>query len=189
MGMVNTTSLAKAGIGPDSPLKCIEWCAQHCLIANEMDCPTCLTPMHFKPRSDVMDGHTWRCPLKKCEKRVSLRDGSFFSKAKLPLWKIVRFVHIWTQDTLIDDKMRELDELDISKPTAIEWSNSLQDVCKNYVRDWQPPTSGCDMQGQQIIVEIDESLFFKIKYNRGQRHERPKYENSKRKGFLESLPM
>ena len=166
---VTTTDLVKAGIEPEEPLKCIEWAARHRLISNSKSCPDCGESMNFRPRQDISDGYTWRCSSGPCRKRLSIRDGSFFSKSKLPLWKLIRFIYLWTVDSLGNVIMHELD---ISEKTVIDWNNFLRDVCQSYVRDWQMPIGGRDEAGQRKIVEIDESLFFKSKYNRGRRRER-----------------
>ena len=166
---VTSTSLVKDGIEPEEPLKTIQWCARHRLIANSKSCPNCSSPMSFKPRTDINDGYTWRCTEARCRKRVSLREGSFFAKSHLPMWKIVRFFYLWTTDARIEIITHELD---ISKKTVIDWSNFMRDVCQSYVRDWQTPIGGRDPSGQRKIVEIDESLFFKTKYGVGRRKER-----------------
>ena len=131
---VTSTSLVKDGIEPDELLKCIQWCARHRLIANSKVCPNCASPMAFKPQPDKNDGFTWRCSLARCRKRVSIREGSFFSKSHLPLWKVVRFLYLWTANCKIEVIKHELD---ISPQMIVDWNNFIRDICQSYITDWR----------------------------------------------------
>ena len=56
------------------------------LLASNKTCP-CGFAMQLSSRSDVSDGVRFRCP--DCHKCTTTRDGSFFSKSRLPLQKWV----------------------------------------------------------------------------------------------------
>ena len=58
-------------------------------------------------------------------------------------------------------------ELGLTAKTLVDWNNFMREICSNYVQDHLAPIGG---RGK--IVEIDESLFFKTKYNRGRRREK-----------------
>ena len=158
---VTTTDLVLAGFHKDGGFFVIEWLANYRLIANEQECRKCHFPMSIKMNKNLTDGFLWECVDQKCRARITLRHGSFFSNSHLPLWKIVRLIHLWSSDT---SRITIMFELDISSQTATDWLNFVRDTCCKYVCDWNYVYG---IGGPGKIVEIDESLFFKRKYNCG----------------------
>ena len=61
----------------DDRQECIRWCRQYGLLATQMVCPTCRRHCREQALDRAVDGVTWRCPVKACNKRFSLRRGSF----------------------------------------------------------------------------------------------------------------
>ena len=57
-------------------------------------------------------------------------------------------------------------ELPIGKPTAVDIFCFLREICAAVVIQNATPLGGVDKDGRPIVVEIDESKFGKIKYNR-----------------------
>ena len=56
------------------------------LLAAQKQC-ACGTAMELQDRNDINDGCRWRCPH--CNKRITIRDGSFFEKSKLTTSEMV----------------------------------------------------------------------------------------------------
>ena len=56
----------------------------HGLLAIEKTCQRCDTEMRFSVKAGLSDKFVWRCKRKGCKTDVLVRDGSFFTKSKLP---------------------------------------------------------------------------------------------------------
>lgn len=102
----------------------------------------------------------WRCSRGGCGTESGLRVGTWLDPSKLPLNKILLFIYCWShQLTTIDYCERELE---INHNTTIDWNNYLREVCAaKLLRNRNP------IGGNGMTVEIDESLFFRRKYNVG----------------------
>ena len=85
--------------GPKEDL--ISWLRTKKLLVSSQDCSFCSTSMREGHRSDVSDGVVWRCPQCKCTK--SIREGSFFSKSRLPLEKWLLLIHYWSKEFPVKD--------------------------------------------------------------------------------------
>ena len=59
----------------------------------------------------------------------------------------------------------------MSETTLIDWNNFIRDVSFEYMTNHMLPIGGLDDNGEPHLVEVDESVFFKTKYNVGQRRE------------------
>ena len=101
----------------------------------------------------------WRCSNGKCNKKLSIRAGSWFSKSNLLLEQIVKFTFYWVYKCPADFVARELRIG--SEHTLIDWYNFPREVCVETIK----------MDSEQIgadrkELEIDESKFRKRKYHR-----------------------
>ena len=81
-----------------------------------------------------------------------------------------------------------MEELEIgSCTTVVDWMQFCRDVCVNYFL--QNP---CRIGGEGVIVEIDESLFARRKYNRGRVVEQQwifgGWDRESKRGFLIPVP-
>ena len=81
-------------LGTEQALKFL---ARHGCIHNEMSCPKCYKLMGLVKVKDRSDGFAWRCS--KCGNvERSVRDGSLFSKSKLPITTLILIMYVWTTD-------------------------------------------------------------------------------------------
>jgi transposase-like protein len=110
------------------------------------------------------DGVVWRCTNRKCNKKISIREGSWFSKSHLLLEQIVKLTYYWIYDLPGDFISREL-KLG-SEHTIVDWRNFAREVCLCILQQ-----DNEKIGGPGKIVEIDESKFGKRKYHRGKRVE------------------
>ena len=106
--------------------------------------------MRERKRGDVSDGICWYCP--DCKTTKSIREGSFFSKSRLPLKKWMIVIYWWARQYPISDCK---DEAEIDKHNAIDMYQWLREVCTTRLLNDPPIVLG----GPGIIVQIDESLF------------------------------
>ena len=59
----------------DDRQECVRWCQQYGLLATQMVCPTCRHHCGEQAldHAVAVDSVTWRCPVKACKKRFSIR--------------------------------------------------------------------------------------------------------------------
>jgi hypothetical protein len=134
--------------------KCIEFLKSIGAVYDERACPTCATTMKYKSNR-----RTFRCPKKYCRKEVSIFQGSFFSKIKMPICDVMNIAYLWlsgaTHKTLCSAGAH-------AKKTVTAFTGYFRQMLATNVEDEQ-----ITIGGQNIIVEIDESKVAKRKYNRG----------------------
>ena len=71
--------------GEETELVVIDYLkGNHGLLAIETTCQRCDTEMRFSVKASLSDKFVWRCKRKGCTTNVLVRDGSFFTKSKLP---------------------------------------------------------------------------------------------------------
>ena len=112
---------------------------------------SCNKPMAECARSDVKDGVGWRCMTCKV-KRISIREGSFFSKNHLTLQQWMMLIHYWARQHPV---CGAAESSGIGKNTAIDVYQWLCEVCSTRLINDGPIRLG----GLGVIVQIDESLF------------------------------
>ena len=131
-----------------------------------MECPSCNTNqaapntvyMAWEDRSDISDGHRWRCP--NCRKTSTIRKDSFFEKSRLTLQKWLLLMFFWArQDPVSQAKI----DAEVSMDAAIDVYGWLRDICSRKLLN-----TNIQLGGPNKIVQIDESLFrHKPKHHRG----------------------
>ena len=165
---LTTTELVRLGVHEDDLPSTRRFCAKYRLIRNEMVCSTCHNNMRLVTDATRFptDIVKWNCST--CHSSKSIRDGSFFSRSHLKLWQLIRILHWWGMD--VSNKI-VMEETGVSETTLIDWNNFIRDVCFEYMTNHMVPIGGLDDNGEPHVVEVDESVFFKTKYNVGQRRE------------------
>ncbi|CAF1005106.1 unnamed protein product [Brachionus calyciflorus] len=143
-------------------LKIIKWLQHKKIIPVELVCK-CSNNFKLQERKDIVDGYNWRCT--KCSTRRSIRTGTFMADFNISLNVILKLILYWSIQT------RQLDQSDfiqISRQTIITFQQKVRLVI---VKNFNP--SGFTLGGPGTIVEIDESLFIKVKHNKGKDLFRP----------------
>ena len=175
----------------DNVEETISWCRANGLLATQATCETCGSVCVEGRARDRIDGRVWRCPEKDCRRRVNIRKGSFFEGSHLHLWQVICFTYFWSTDCGRSRGMSQdqiMWEVEIgSEQTAVDWKQFCRDVCVSYFLNHPEPIGGEDR-----VVEIDESLFARRKYNRGRIVKEQwifgGYDAIDKKGFLVSVP-
>ncbi|XP_047127811.1 uncharacterized protein LOC124808650 [Hydra vulgaris] len=126
------------------PLDALKWLAKRRIIKNNVECNNCQQPFSLNAYKDAADAFRWYC--KGCKQRQSVREGSFFSKSRLPLQKLIYYIYVWSRNMPQKEIQHEAVELE-TNPSVI---------------------GGINADGTPIVIEIDESKFFHRKYHRGQ---------------------
>ena len=97
---------------------------------------------------------------------INVRKGSFFYQLHLELWQIIGKTYLWSRSAGSSRRMSTEDamhELDIGGcATIVDWKQFCRDVTVEYFLNnpFQLGVIGS-------IVEINESIFTRRKYNRG----------------------
>ncbi|XP_063613495.1 uncharacterized protein LOC134786772 [Penaeus indicus] len=142
----------------------IAYLRDHGVLPLGVSCPRCNKPCHYRA-----ERHTWYCGAyrkiaktkrrKQCYFSVSDFKGSFLSGAKIEPYKVICFANHWLSKQWDYQTVREC--LGISVATGAAWQKYCSEVTEHWL-DNQEPIGGPD-----IVVDIDETLFGKLKYEKG----------------------
>lgn len=109
--------------------------------------------------SRVSDGIMFECSKRTCRRSKSIRADSFFEKSRLTLCECMLFLHLWSKN--YPEKLI-CDDFTFSNKTVVDWARFCRDLC---VYEFENASSIIGGQGR--VVEIDETVIVKRKYNRG----------------------
>ena len=106
------------------------------------------------------DGWWWRCSPKNCQKTKSIRAGTFFFESKIHLWEVLLLIFNFAFEFL-NTTTRNLVGT-VSTHTIGNYKRRLRLIILTMFNK-----KNIKLGGEGRIVEIDESLFIKVKHNRG----------------------
>lgn len=118
----------------------------------------CNESMSLSKKSQLTDGYEHFCTV--CRKHKSIRHGSFFERSHLKLYDILKIIYCYAQD--ITSQQFFCNEMGLSSKTIVDWKCFIRDIYTNHVIE-----NSSKVGGEGIIVQIDESLICKRKYNVG----------------------
>ncbi|GFU84135.1 mitotic-spindle organizing protein 2A [Trichonephila clavipes] len=127
------------------------------------ECPKCGKNMVMRERKGTIDGYEWRCRTKGGENPhdvcKSIRKGTWFSKSHLSVCDIFNF-----NASFFGKSMNEfaVKDVRVNKNTVVDWYMFCREVCMAAILKESEP-----LGGEGKIVEIDESMFGKMKYGKG----------------------
>jgi hypothetical protein len=139
-------------------LKIIQWLQMNQVLHNSRKCHRCENWMVLQKRNELVnDSYGWRCT--KCSTRKSIRADTFLQTTNISLTDFMRIVLHWALQT------RQIDQVGLverSRQTIITIQQKLRAVCvqafdKDNIR----------LGGSNKVVEIDESLFVRVKHGKG----------------------
>ncbi|CAF0934340.1 unnamed protein product [Brachionus calyciflorus] len=116
----------------------------------------------YKELKECSINYSWRC--NKCGSFYSLYDETFFSLFKLNIYIMIQLIKCWSLEMSISKTCDyiKIDEKKVSRYTVSKLFTYLRHFCAIDLE-----RSKIKLGGKNSIVEIDESLFGKVKYNRG----------------------
>lgn len=135
----------------------LKFLACHGVLHNNRNCSICQEPMGLVKAKDRTDGLKWRCS--KCKGEKTVRDGSIFSKSKLPIDKLLLILYGWSTNWCNNTFLEE--ELEVTPYTAVKWLAECRKVCQEALL--RMPKLG----GPGIYVEMDQMCISKPKHHRG----------------------
>lgn len=128
------------------------------LLRQSLRCEQC-GDMMGERKMKLSDGIAFECSKRSCRHAKSIRNGSFFEHSRLTLCEIMLFLHIWSKN--YSEKLI-CDDFSFSNKTVVDWARFCRDLCVYYFE-----SDDTIIGGPGRIVEIDETLVVKRKYNRG----------------------
>lgn len=148
-----------------------EWLVSLGLLHRDMVCPKCeKSGMVFKWKAG-RNYPTWHCKKKvngkRCDKEVGYFADTWFEGLHIPLKDVFQLSYYFCRQTHTREEMRfDMQREDGSIPdlhTLVDWMNYYREICGQYFVH-HPIHIG----GEGVIVEIDETVITKRKYNKGQ---------------------
>ena len=135
---------------------CIKFLMHFGLIANNVKC--CGQLMTLIKQERTIDGFCFRC--KYCRKYCSVRNGSFFERSHLTISQILKLLFYYSNDVYNQDFIIKV--MKVTSKTVVDWKNFIRDIYTNHFL-----INSQKVGGPIMIVQIDESLICKRKYNVG----------------------
>lgn len=166
--------------------------SQNCFLAsigifkNSRTCERCMDGSRLKyvKRKPSPDGFYWVC-RKTCRFTSSVRKDSLFSETRLAMRTIFFIMYKYINRVPLQDISYELS---VDRGTVSEYADLVREAICDYIFRNSDKLGGLNEDGTSKIVEIDESFFFKRKYNRGRLTNGQWYvggvERGSRKAFL-----
>lgn len=130
----------------------------HGLLRHDMPCPNCGDRMHERSYNNS-DRLMFFCDKRTCRRKKTIRSSSFFENSRLALCDSMLFLHLWSRNY---SEQLIIDDFSFCKKTVVDWSRFCRDLC---VLDFESDTTL--IGGPGCVVEIDETMAVKRKYNRG----------------------
>lgn len=137
---------------------------RHSVLPYEVYCPFCKIKCSYRA-----DQNIYRClnilyksnrlKRRKCSFSVSKYNGTFLEKTRLAPWKILLFICAFLKKKFCHSDVAE--NLNIDLRTSVDYRSFCAEVCEKFIEHQEP------IGGPDIIVEIDETVIVKRKYNRG----------------------
>jgi hypothetical protein len=128
------------------------------LLAECIKCDKCNENMHEGKR-DGSDGVRWLCKKRNCRRSKSIRENSFFANTKLTLYNCMLLLHLWSNE--FTEKLI-LNQFSFATQTVVDWANYCRELCVIYFDNQNDKIGGVG-----TIVELDETVIVKRKYDRG----------------------
>lgn len=107
------------------------------------------------------NGFYFRCNTKSCRKEYSLKKNSFFEHSHLSIKQIVRLLFYFCKGETQFERLKEKINISTNK-TLTDWLKFAREICIQYYEN-HPVILG----GVGRIVELDEALLVRRKYNQG----------------------
>jgi transposase-like protein len=105
----------------------------------------------------AIDGITFRCT--KCKKRISIRTGTYWVDSNLTARQIILLLYFWANKAT---NAQISEYIDISPRVCVDYLNFIREICS-----WKILQESKQLGGEGQIVQLDESVIYKPKYNLG----------------------
>lgn len=120
-------------------------------------CCKCQRYMSCQTLNESIDGIVFRCTT--CKSKRSVRAGTYWQRSKLPPQKILMLLYFWSSKAT---NSQISTYLKISSTTCVDHLNFIREICS-----WAMMRVLTKLGGVGKIVQLDESVIYKPKYNLG----------------------
>jgi len=118
----------------------------------------CRRRMIIVRKRSISDGHHFRCP--KCKSYQSIRKGSFFENSNLSIPQILYVTFCWATKASVKSTVYLAD---VCQHSVSQWYQFLREKCSESLLT----NPNCIFGGEGVIVQVDESVVARRKYNIG----------------------
>ena len=161
----NLTSLSRIeNISNDKLINLLKY---YKLINLKQHCPHCNYKLNINKDTRYKSiGYSLFCKNKNCKKRyrLSLFKNSFFNQQTLNPRKILQIIILWV---LQIQPTTAANLLNLDSHTVIRFFELLRKICNWKFTKTPIILGGKSIDGKRIIVQCDESVITRAKYNRG----------------------
>ena len=141
----------------------VEFAARFGLIQNTQCCDICGEDLRLSKKTKTATGIIWTCK-KICGNTSSVLKRSILEGSHLKVDCLIKLLHMWSEDY---SQIKICKELKINKNTCVSWCLKIREMVEASIESDGNLLGGMNDDGSRKEVEIDESLFFRRKYNRG----------------------
>ncbi|XP_068242782.1 uncharacterized protein [Palaemon carinicauda] len=140
----------------------VEYLQDHGVIPKSVVCEKCKLPCSIAQELNIF--YCGRSVQRRvCNFSVSMFAGTFLGYTRLPPWEIALYVNHCLQNFYDFSPCKEF--LEWPTRTLVNWHNFCFEVTLNWLYNQE------SIGGPNIIVEIDQTFFLKIKYERFRKRE------------------
>ena len=143
-------------------------CVYASQVCSNKNCPKYQKYMDLRLRSrgkDSIKHLTWRCSANKCGTYKSIWDGSFFSLFRKPIKLIIVLIKCWSAQLTITKTCSIVEmnfEEKLSENMVLGLFEKLRQICSLSI-----DKKNIMLGGYGKVIEIDESLYAKVKHWKG----------------------
>ena len=136
----------------------LEQFIQYGIIVPPVVCEKCGSKLSRHEDKRLSDGFSFRCVKGSCHKSYSIRYRSWLQHVRIGLEIMFKLMYMWCYQFT---SKQICHELNLFKLTVSEKFQSFREVCKIEFAKHEV------IGGQGMVVQIDETLIYKRKYDRG----------------------
>jgi hypothetical protein len=140
-----------------SDTKAVEFLLQRGILHGFAICVKCEKEMNLQELKSCFDGFILRCC--KCKMKQSVRKGTFLEKSKLCARDFLLCLYFWSNDYTIAQLCTYIG---LVKHTCVDYSNFLREISS-----WKFSQEDRELGGFGHIIQVDESVIYRAKYDRG----------------------
>ncbi len=120
----------------------------------------CGTPCYENANPNTSDSIMFQCRI--CKKKISVREGSIFSRSRLPLKTLLVIIYCFSNGVSFTETRKLLVNA-VNKNTIVQWFAYLREICSQWLL-----ANRIILGSNGAVVQMDEALVgSKRKYNRG----------------------
>ena len=158
-GSYNFKKLYKSGLFENESIA-LKFIIESDLLRNGCYCSDdCDGILEIVKNSKYKYGLALQCPT--CGLCKSIFDGSFFTRSKLKIHKVLEIIYHWS---LMKGVSETAFEVGVTEPTVTNFYQALRDACIDWIEIHKNENK---IGGSNTTVEVDETLMVKRKSNAG----------------------